>query len=573
MFCKKTKDIVHQKYLDFVTAYQNGIYNVLALGSASFTDEGLEFLEDSHYIKRIAFALDQDKVGKERTNSIVDRIRSNNNLEKKYFIANYKEEGKDLDEIINYEVERGEVPTLDKIFDFKTLFDFVIEKYITKDTPEEEVVELIIPMILLEDSPIKRADLVKSLSGYLHTFSEETILREINYRLDYEKAGISKRFIKIFEQKKEKILREPKNTEVILNELVGEVTESYKNIYHKEENVFEKTLKNVRLVEEKKSMSAKYKVNLDMGIFDDCTIRTNNVVTIAGRANSFKTTMFVNLSVKALKNNNNTMVFFLSTDDSVEKLVTDFIACIGNLPRVYCLDPISHPQWGLDTASEPAMANQLYKIYIESYSQLEQWIKEKRLIIEHTSNIGTYDSIEKYFKTLNDDKDLKDATKICIIDSLNNISVEDIKDERQQLDFLSKKTKAAAALYNFIMFLNVELKKIGDFYKVSKQDLRGSVKMEYDSDAICVGNNNMHNLKGNTQLYWLNKFGNKQPILCLELEKSKINGKKFYPYFFRLDGDFNQFDEIKPGDKQYQVVYDTWYSELDKYSNLNGVVL
>lgn len=561
-------------YLDFVSAYQAGEYNIMALGSASFTDEGLEFLEESNYIKKIAFALDHDKTGQDRTNSIVERLTAPNKvLEKKYFIAEYKEAGKDLDEIINNTLLADEKINLENIFNLKTMFDFVIEKFITKDASEEQILELVIPTILQEDSYLKRAELVKDLAKYINTYSEETILREINYRDDYEKKGVAKRFEKIFDKSKEKILREPKNIKVVLEELTDEVNKEYNKIYKKDENIFDKTLSNIREIENRKIETDRYSMKLDMDIFDDCTIRPTNVVTLAGRANSFKTTMFTNLSVNALKNNNNTMVFYLTTDDSVEKLSSDFIACIGNIPRVYAMDPINHPEWGLDTATDPIRANQLYKKYLDAYSQLEDWIKTKRLVIQHTSSIGDLDSVLNVFKNISEDEDLKDVFKIGIIDSLNNIEVNGIKDERQQLDHLSKTTKALAAKYNYNLFLNVELKKIGDYHKVSKQDLRGSVKMEYDCDALCVGNNNLHNLKGNTKLNWINSLGNKQPIVTLELEKSKINGYKFKPYFFALDGDFNQFFEIKKTNEKYEEVKNNWEQELNEYSNTNQQIL
>ena len=77
----------------------------MALGSASYTDELILELEDSPYVSRIAFALDNDETGINRTKSLIDRLKSMNNLEKKYAVAFMKADAKDLDEAINLGLE------------------------------------------------------------------------------------------------------------------------------------------------------------------------------------------------------------------------------------------------------------------------------------------------------------------------------------------------------------------------------------------------------------------------------------------------------------------------------------
>ncbi|MGL5711137.1 MAG: toprim domain-containing protein [Cetobacterium sp.] len=559
-------------YADMITAYQAGLRNIGALGSASFTDEHIAFLESSPYVKKIAVALDNDKVGKARTKKLIDRITSQTDkLDNKYFVAHYKEEGKDLDEIINHFINEKEEVDLEKIFDTKTIFEYSIENLIDEEADDASIVEKVLPTILQEDDYLKRADMVKELCKYISTYSEDTLIRQLNYMDDYQKKGIAKKYERIIDQHKELILREPKNASVILESLESEIQTIHSGLYGKEMNMFDRTLKQLETAEEKKSVSSNYKLHFDMDLFDECTIRSKNVITLCGRANSFKTTFFVNLTVKILKNNPNAMVYFLTTDDSVEKLNNDFIACIGNIPRTYCIDPLHHPEWGLNESLDP-QANKFYKIYLDAFNKLTSWVKNKRLVIAHTSDIGSYYNVERSFKEISEDKDLKDVNKIGIIDSLNNIECEDHSDERQQLNFLSMKTKALAAKYDFTLFMNVELKKIGDFHKVSKSDLRGSVKLEYDCDLMLVGNNNLHNLKGETGLSYKNAFNNEQPIVTLEIEKSKVNGHKFKPYYHYLDGDFNQFHEIKPSNSSYHKVDSTWYEELELYNNISGKI-
>ena len=111
-----------QKYLDFVTAYQAGLYNVVALGSASYTDELICTLEDSPYVSRIAFALDNDETGINRTKTLIDRLKARANLEKKYAVAFIKNGVKDLDEAIN-----AGVKTLEEAYDVLSLFEYSLQ--------------------------------------------------------------------------------------------------------------------------------------------------------------------------------------------------------------------------------------------------------------------------------------------------------------------------------------------------------------------------------------------------------------------------------------------------------------
>ena len=54
-----------------------------------------------------AITFDQDTTGVKRTQALVDRIKEHGNIRKKFFIAKYKEKGKDIDEILNLNVVKN----------------------------------------------------------------------------------------------------------------------------------------------------------------------------------------------------------------------------------------------------------------------------------------------------------------------------------------------------------------------------------------------------------------------------------------------------------------------------------
>lgn len=457
-------------YLDFVTAYQAGIYNVGALGSASFTDELVDFLEDTAYINKIAIALDNDVTGEKRTKSLIERLSLRKNLEKKYAVAFYKTEYKDVDEAIN-----AGITDLKDIFEINTLFQYNLKYQIEHCEDERAIIDLMIPAILQEDSRLTREEMVNEMMEYINTFSKETVLREMNYREDYKKQNIAKKFDKEIDKFKTELLLEPSAVKTIVRRFGERLNTIHEDVYKKKTNLFESTLTAVRTAEEQKADRTFKKITTNFSIFDEANVTKTNVITICGRANSFKTSLFVNLAVNILNNNENVFVYYYSTDDPLEKIINDFVACKAGIAREYCADPLFHKELGKEvTNSEKAF--KIYQLYIKTLNEIENWIKEKKLIIKQSSEVTTWNQFEDTLLELSEEKALNGIPKVAIIDSVNKIEVPGIQEDNQRISYLSERTKKAAEAYGFTIFQNIELKKIPDNYLVSVQDLRGSAR-------------------------------------------------------------------------------------------------
>lgn len=461
--------IIIEGYLDFVTAYQAGIYNVGALGSASFTDEILDVLEKVPQIKRVAIALDNDDTGEKRTKTLVDRLKARNDLEKKYSVAFYKTQYKDLDEAII-----AGITNLDDIYEFNSMFEYNLKYMIKHCESEREILDIMIPTILQEDSRLTREEQVTELLKYINTYTKETILGEINYRENYKSQSVSKKYEKLIDKFKTELLLDPSSIHSVTKRFTDELKSTHENIFKKKEDLFESTLLAIRRAEEQKADRTFKKIKTGFRIFDEANVVKSNVITICGRANSFKTSLFVNTAVNILNLNENTLVFYYSTDDPLEKIVNDFIACEAAMDREYCADPLYHKEYGKEISnSQKAFA--MFDLYMRTMNKIERWIKEKRLIIKQSSEMITWNNFEDALAELNDDKAIVDMAKVAIIDSVNKIEVPNIQEDNQRIGFLSERTKKAAEMYGFTIIQNIELKKIPDNYLVSLQDLRGSV--------------------------------------------------------------------------------------------------
>lgn len=447
------------------------MYNVVALGSASYTDDLIATLEDSPYVSRIAFALDNDETGINRTKSLIDRLKSMNNLEKKYAVAFMKADAKDLDEAINAGLE-----SLDDIYKTMTLFEYSLQFLLNTYENEREILDMIIPTILQEDSRLTREEMVSELAKHINEYSKDTILREINFREDFKKQNIARKYEKLIDKFKAEVLSEPQSINTLSRHMQEELKKIHEQVYQKKANLFESTLASIRAAEELKAdRELRKKIKTGFRIFDEANLTKTNVVTICGRANSFKTSLFVNAAVNLLNENDSTMVFYYSTDDPLEKIINDFIACEAGLLREYVADPLYYPGLGKEVSNSKE-SFQLYQTYLKTFTKIENFIKEKRLIIKQSSEITTWNEFENALSDLNEDNSLKAFTKIAIVDSVNKIETPLIQDDNQRIGFLSERTKKAAEMYGFIFLQNIELKKIPDYYLVSIQDLRGSVR-------------------------------------------------------------------------------------------------
>ena len=457
-------------YLDFVTAYQAGIYNVIALGSASFTDELIDLLEDSPYISKVAFALDNDETGIKRTKTLIDRLKARTNLEKKYAVAFIKNGVKDLDEAIN-----AGVKTLEEAYDVLSLFEYSLQFLVNTYEDEREILDMIIPTILQEDSRLTREEMVTELTKHINQYSKDTILREINFREDFKKQNVSKKFEKLIDKFKAEALSEPMAINTLSRHLQEELKKVQEAVYHKKSNLFESTLLSIRAAEELKAdKESRKKIKTGYRIFDDANLAKTNVITICGRANSFKTSLFVNAAMNLLNKNDNTMLFYYSTDDPLEKIINDFIACEAGLIREYVADPLFYPELGKEVSNSKE-SFQLYQAYLKAFTKIETFIKEKRLIIKQSSDMTTWNEFENALAELNEDQSLKGMARIAIVDSVNKIETPMIQEDNARIAYLSERTKKAAEMYGFIFIQNIELRKIPDFHLVSLQDLRGSV--------------------------------------------------------------------------------------------------
>lgn len=561
--------VICEGYLDFVTAYQKGYRDIIALGSASFTDDHIEIIERDKKIRAVSIALDQDKVGKDRTSKILERLK-NKVTNKKYLFACYKESGKDLDEILNS--HEGTV-SLKTIFDLKTMFDYEIMAIKEKEENLDEslLFDNFVTIISKTERPKEREEQARILASYLTQYTYQTILKEVDYIVDGNRHFYALEVKKYADSANKEIINSPENALQIIEALSDDIKDVNKKFEKTGDNIFERALVNFSRYEEEKTDETKFKIDFRIPWLDALNIFPGKTVIIGGQPNRGKTSIYQLITMNILIYNSNVTLFYASTDDSAEKLYAGLISTITGLNREYCENPYFHEKFGLNN-NDSEYAKSLYEKYINGKEKIESYIKTKKLIILDVKNsVDDWRGFEKAVKDIALDYDVEKRFKIMIVDSANKISAPGNMDENATVAFLSSNLKKISERHKFLTFENFEMNKSKANEKLSLNKLSGSKRMQYDCDVGAILYNPTRDLiqNGGTELTWNWKAPNGQiynfPVLVTIMEKTKCGANTLAnaPLFYQLNTITNTMEPIKIDSREHNYYLQIWNLEWE----------
>lgn len=569
--------IIVEGYVDAVTAYEKGYRNIVALGSASFTDEHIRIIERDNRIKNVAVALDNDETGKKRMNSLIERLKENKTT-KDYKFAVYKEKGKDIDEILN---TVGKVP-LNTIWDFLTMFDFELKNLkesLGENVDESSLFDRFVGIISKTESPKSREEQARSLAKYLTKYSYKTILDEVEYITSEEKIRYKEEVESYSKRAFMDISKNPEYALEIINTLKEDIGDINKKYDKTEKNIFEKGLENLNKFDKEKMNSDIYKIHFGIPALDDLSLMPGHSVIISALANVGKSSFFQALTKNVALGTNNGVIFYISTDDAAEKIYDNLTAQITSLPRDYCENPFFHRQWGLN--SQNPQKEKYYQKYLDGRKIIEELIKNKKLIVlDVKDKVDNWNGLNKMIQQVSNYKVMESMYKIMIIDSVNKIQVDGISNENDTAAFLSANIKKLSERNKILSFLNFEVNKMKDNAKLSQFNISGSKRMFYDCNVLIFLYNptrNLQELEGTedeTKLKWYMEMPNgqkfKQPLLFGIQSKTKCgnNIMNARPYFYKLNEFTSELTPISLSDNEHEKYEKIWINEWrDKYAN------
>ena len=557
--------LVVEGYIDFVSAYQYGFRNVVALGSASFTDEHIEFLEKERNISKVAIALDNDTTGMKRTESLIERFK-NKQLKKDYIVAiNKFPQYKDLDETLTKTTERLKMKDIYETF---SVFEFELRKIKETEFDQSLVFEKFVSIICQTKSPKLREEQSRILSKYLTNYSYKTILDEIDYQLESKNEHYKADIKKIMEYAMKTIEKHPDNALDVLDTIKDELEDVNGQYNKKKEDLFDLGLEFFNEYETNKTNYDLFNIEFNIPWFDDLDLIPGHSVVISSNANIGKTSLFQQIALNVAFKQDNGFVLYVSTDDSAEKIYANLIANLTGLPRDYCSNPYFHWEFGREKNTE--LSVKMFEKYSQGKNVIMRLIENKKLlVVDVKQQIDNWVKFESCIKTLGKKEELKDKFKVLILDSANKVDT-DIKIQ-DQIGFISANIKKISEKYKFLSFINFELNKSRNNAKFSQMSLSGSRRMFYDSNVLGFLYNPTRNLQNiaETKMVWQNN-GKNSPILVSLQEKTKAgnNQNNAVPYFYKLEEVSSRIIPIPHGTQEHNYYSKIWEYEFNEFYEL-----
>ena len=566
--------IVVEGYVDFVTAYGYGFRNIIALGSASFTEDHLMLLEKDERSRKVAFALDQDAVGELRMENVfTNMLKGRTDLSKSYMFARYKQQGKDLDEIL-VASDGEEKVGYDDVFDFLTMFDYELENIKRRGEFDHSIVfEEFTKLMCITERPKDLEEQAVSLSKLVN-YSAATIMDEVRYLKDKVKIDVSKEVARHLKEALVEVERSPEHSLDIVEDLRDQVKEITEMKFKKKTDIFETSMQNLKMCEEEKTKVTNYQIDLhDLAPIAPMGLTPGDFFVLTAKSHIGKTTVYQKILLSSLERNDNTVAFYFSTDDPLEMIISNLIAAATGLPRDYCKNPYFHENYGLETSSYGGKMD-MFNHYETGRTLIEGYMAEKRLVILDTKNgIDQWRELLSRMKEIHNRKEMENKFKILFVDAVNKVTVPGIMDDNQRSAYLSEYLKKGSENYKFLTFGNFELNKTRRNQKATSGHLSGSRRIYLDSTVLTLLHNPFHEFEGETELFWwCNKYGVpiKMPVIVWIMEKSKVGGIKDQPFFFKLDSRNNMLESVAYNSEEHKHYKSKWYSEQYKYQGSYG---
>lgn len=506
--------VIVEGYLDTIFVQQQGLANVVALGSTVLTDQHVNLLINRG-AKNIIICLDGDDGGDRGTKLAITNM------------APYK-----IFKMRIVELPRNEDPDTfvrkNGIEEFKNLtkdgtalspFAWMLKQTTFEDDPLT-VAQQAIPTIAAEESNITRLKMIKELAR-LTNVAEADIRKDVDSLVNkdssayLESLGEVNQFVQVTLGR-----RKVKDTKSILEDAVLKI----KNLEKKHNfNVdtranFEQKRKSLR----DKVESGEFKYGLIAPRFNefeklfDGIPYTSCLTVIGGRPSAGKTCFASALCVDIVEANEDAAVFFMTIDDSTELMTFKLLAqktgySTSTIKRYATLD-IEHKKV-IDAAWD----------WYDSISH--------RLILADASEGKSTDIMESHADWFC--KTYPNHKKIFLLDSLHKLQASGGSSKNKKTETVSdvsEKVKEVSQLNDLHVIATVELRKLENSkMRPRPEDVKDTVQIEYDTDILVLVHNDLHVNSDETNVFWEGTDDKGLNCLMPYLEvitwKNKITGK------------------------------------------------
>lgn len=542
-------------YGDVITMNHYGIFNVVATGGTSFTDEHIDLLNQLK-ITNICLCFDGDEPGQTRMQDILDKKFSHY----KSFNVNILVIPNQLDPddfIRTYNIEKFQsICPL-------TPFAWKLRKYTDFDSMEK-IAEEMIPLIVMESSYIKRDEMVKEL--YVKTgYDIKTIKSEVERLTNKEEEVKQNEIINLSNYLASELRRDPTKASTILKtglERIDSLTYKDKNLdifdicYQeinacktKEENLEQKvqTLKfSSRLYNLQRAIEGNWQDGISIGI--------------GGVANAGKSIFLSQIALDLASLNNDIIVFVQSLDDTREQWENRILAQLAQRyvsverPAWITMNKLRNPSLYTGPEVFDKEGNKYLKEVRDlAYSDYLDLVAQRKLcIVDAVGNKeeqNKCDNFEKVIDTLAILRRNNPNKKIVwVLDNFHDLNDPKVKDdnERTRVKNLAKRFRTEIKRLGLICFSSVEYTKLQPKQKPSNNNVAESVSLEYAFNLLLHLYNDLHGYSqcGEAEVCptfhkgkdWMQSVTQieKLPIIEIIIGKNKLSAFKNQSLYFKM---------------------------------------
>lgn len=230
---------------------------------------------------------------------------------------------------------------------------------------------------------------------------------------------------------------------------------------------------------------------------------------LAAPANMGKTAFMIDLLDRIVKNNDNVLCLVGSLDDSLKKLIPRYISVNQRIqireaknPRNYEHDPV----------------------IMEKRAKGKQFLKDNKhkLLLYDANDSNAIEDWEDRIIQMR--LTMPEGTKLMIFfDSFADLTSRDYRGNNDDMEIhISKEVKRWTTVYDCVVFGTMHLRKTNGKKRPTREDLKGTNRLDYDADLVWLLYNEVKVEKEASTIYW-NEDGNayKQPVIELNFAKNK----------------------------------------------------
>lgn len=447
----------------------HGIDNVIALGGLELGEQTLQKLSYLG-VTQVVLLLDNDDKGREKIKNIIRKYYGKTSVDFSVLdMGSVYSDVKDPDEFLRKHGKEKFKGLIEK-----NSLEWLIGIELTEKSDPYTVLQEITPLIAQERSPLIRMKIVNIIAD-ITGIDRDIINQEVEQKISVSKDRKSEFAIKVMDEAKELLMMNPGALDAAMNLIENKLTLLNKGGNDEELFSGNECLKSLVKLQELEESDDKIPV-IKTGYSDWdilCPLPTNEAfVLVMGPPNTGKSSMFINLALRILELNPETMVIIHTIDDSRDVYINRMIATLAQIK----INWIKNPKHYLDTA--------MMKRRHEAYRTIADYMRSDRLIIKDISHGGTVEYHGKLIQHYRDKYPQRSLVGMC--DNLHRLDTEvGYEDGRFKTKAISALMKSYTTKYNCVQISTVEMTKQGMYEKPTNAScIAEAASLQFDANLI-----------------------------------------------------------------------------------------